>query len=336
MRRNGTVAPVVRGNVGGDERFHAVVDRGAGDERRRVHRALYRRAGAGEVERRAPAPHGDGHPDRHGPILVAVVVDPVLTRVDAVGDHADRRPHGGLRLGPVAVEAAEDRWWPIAFEELAETPGPDLDGGVHGAAVALALLPATDVRHDEVEGPRGPLPVEHLDRRDPEALLDGLVRPRHVRPWDGAADVNPVGEVDREGDEPPAREHWPDRFHVGQVVAADLGEVQVPDVSVAELPPRHAPEELLHREGHHAQVDRDVTALGDEPAARVGERARQVARLLEERGARGAHDDEAHLIRDRVDRVAHDLQRDRAQAQTVRHFRVSGKWQAPDHGAITV
>ena len=83
----------------------------------------------------------------------------------------------------------------------------------------------------------------------------------------------------------PPDEHRPDRFHVGQVVAADLGEVQVPDVSVAELPPRHAPEELLHGEGHHAEVDGDVTALGDEPAARVGERARQVARLLEERAS---------------------------------------------------
>ncbi len=172
-----------------------------------------------------------------------------------------------------------------------------------------------------VERPRGPFPVEDLDRRDPESLLDGLVRPRHVRPRHGAADVGPVGEVDGERRQPPPGEHGPDRLHVGQVVAADLGEVQVPHVPVAELPPRHAPEELLHREGHHTEVDRDVAALGDQPAARVGERARQVARLLEEGRARRAHDDDAHLLRDRVDRVAHDLQRDGAQIRAGRHFR---------------
>ena len=56
-----------------------------------------------------------------------------------------------------------------------------------------------------------------------------------------AADVGPVGEVDGERDEPAAREHRPDRLHVRQVVAAHLGKVQVPDVPVAELPPRHPP-----------------------------------------------------------------------------------------------
>src|SRR5256885_4619420 len=48
----------------------------------------------------------------------------------------------------------------------------------------------------------------------------------------GAADVGPVGEVDGEGEEPAAREHGSDRLHVRQVVAADLGQVEEPDVAL--------------------------------------------------------------------------------------------------------
>jgi len=62
---------------------------------------------------------------------------------------------------------------------------------------------------------------------------------------DGAADVGPVREVDRERDNGPADEHRPNGLHVGQVVAANLRKIEEPHVAGSEAGLRHALEELL-------------------------------------------------------------------------------------------
>ena len=87
----------------------------------------------------------------------------------------------------------------------------------------------------------------------------------------GAADVAPVGEAHGKGEQPAFEEDRPDRLHVGQVIAADLGQVQEPDVARLQALGRHALQELLHREAHDAEMDGDVAALGDEVALVVGD-----------------------------------------------------------------
>ena len=64
------------------------------------------------------------------------------------------------------------------------------------------------------------------------------------------------------------------------------------------------------RVGHRAEVDRDVLGLGDHPAPRVEQRGGAVPPLLDVRGERGADEDGAHLVGDRAERGAYDLELD--------------------------
>src|SRR5207247_9452621 len=89
-----------------------------------------------------------------------------------------------------------------------------------------------------------------------------------------------------------------------------LGKVEEPDVAGAQSTGWDPLEELLDRERHHAHVDGDVAPLGDEAPLGVGQRRGEVARFLEQRRASRAHEDHAHLLRDGVERVADDLERD--------------------------
>ena len=175
--------------------------------------------------------------------------------------------------------------------------------------VPLALLGSAHVGEYDVQI----LPVraiggEEAKRRYAQPLLPGIGGVGDVAPWHRAADVGPVGEVDRERDDRTADEYRPDRLHVGQVVAANLGQVEEPDVAGREPRLRHALQELAHREAHHPHVHGDVAALGDEVAVGIGQRGGEVAGLAQERRPCRAHDHQGHLLRRRAEGVADDLQ----------------------------
>ena len=282
-----------------------------GDEDGRVHRPPRLRGGAGEVEGRLVAPDLDPHLHAERLSVDAVVVEPVLAVPGAVGERADRRPHLRFRLRVKRVEARVKRLHAVPLDELGQTSGRDVVGRELGEDVALALVRPAQVREDEVNRlALGPSRREESDRRDADAFLVAVGRPGHVAAGHGAADVRPVGEVDGERDEPVSREDGTDRLHVRQVIPADLREVEEPDVALAQ-PRRWDPlEELLDRERHHAHVDGNVPALGDEAPVGVGQRRGEVARFLEQRRAGRAHQDHAHLLGDRVEGVADDLERD--------------------------
>ena len=63
-------------------------------------------------------------------------------------------------------------------------------------------------------------------------------------------------------------------------------------------------EHAAHRLADRAEMRRVEAALRDHPAAPVEERAREVARLAEDRGVGGAHHVRAHLLRDLHELVA--------------------------------
>jgi hypothetical protein len=140
-------------------------------------------------------------------------------------------------------------------------------------------------------------------------FLIGLGGPRHVAAGHRAADVGPVGQVDREGDQSAADEHRPHGLDVGQVVAAHFWKIEEPDVAVAQPIFGNPLEKFFDGEAHDTQMDRDVAPLRDEPPVGVRQRRGEIARFLEQRRARRTHDDHAHLLGDRVERVADDLER---------------------------
>jgi hypothetical protein len=247
-------------------------------------------------------------------IVHSVVVEVVLPFPDAVGQAGDRSAHLLLGFRVQALEAGGERVLSVAVGELDQAARRHVVGRELGQHVPFSLLAPPDVGEHEVDGVAlRPRLGEQADGGQAQAFQVALGGGGHVAAGHRAPDVGPVRQVDREGDETAAVEDRAHRFHVGKVIAAHLGQVQEPHVAIPETLHRDALEELLHREAHHAHVDRDVAALGDEPALRVGERGGEIARLLEQGRARRAHDDHAHLLRDGVERVADDFQGDRAQ-----------------------
>ena len=306
------IAAVVGRHVGRRHGFHRVVHGRARDVVGRVHRPARGRTAAAEVEVRLVAADLHAHVDaqrrgdrrrRRPPSPRPRTRRPGAPRSPRAS--ASRTPRAAARsrraasrrrsARPAPRSGAPPRRWPRTARRC-RPPAPRARGRSRARGRAS----------------RGPGPVRRHDpeRRDADPFLMRFGRPRDVAPRDGAADVGPVRQVDREREQPALREDRADRLHVRQVVAADLRKVQEPHVALAELRRRHALEELLHGERHHAHVDGDVAALRDQPPLGVGERRRQVARLLQERRARRAHDDHAHLLGDRVERAAHDLEGD--------------------------
>ncbi len=306
------IAPLVGRHVGGGQRFHRIVDRRAGDEVRGVHGPSGLGIGAAEVERGPVPALVDAHVDADGAVIDAVVVEPVLALPDSVGQSPERRPHLHLGLRVQALEAGLEPLGAVALAELGQAARGDVARRVLGEEIALALVAPAQVRQDEIDGVAlRTLGREEPDGGDAQPLLMAFGGGRHVAAGHGAPDIRPVSEAHREGDQAALEEHRPHRLDVGQVIAADLGQVEVPHVAVLHPLRGHALEQLLDGEAHHAHMHRDVAALGDETAPGVGEGRGEVARLLEQRRARRAHDDHAHLLGDGVEPVADDFERHR-------------------------
>ena len=284
----------------------------------------------------AVACDGDAHADGDRPAAAGVVIEPVLAFVGAVGNGRERRAH--LRLGPV-VDRGDG-----GLHRVGAMLGADVvhallgrpAGGDLRQDVALALVGAPHVGADHVEllavGAGG---GEEAEGRDAQTLLPGVGGAGDVAAGHGAADIRPVREARREGHDGALHEDRPDRLHVGQVVAADLGQVQEPDVAGLQPLARHPLQELAHGEAHHPHVHGDVAPLGDEVAVGVGERGREIAGLAQQRRARRAHDHQRHLLRRRGQRVADDLQGDRVHGAAHGPAPVA-MWRWPASSAVSV
>ena len=97
-----------------------------------------------------------------------------------------------------------------------------------------------------------------------------------------------------------------DERHVGEVRAAGVRVVEDEDVVRARVVPHDGGDRVRHR----AEVDGDVLGLRDHPAALVEERRRAVAPLLDVRRERRADEHRAHLLGDRAQRAAENLELD--------------------------
>ena len=101
-----------------------------------------------------------------------------------------------------------------------------------GQKIALALGGTAQVGQQEVTLLRvDAVGGAQAQRRDAHALLPGLGGGGEIAARPGAADVAPMGQADGEGEQSAFEEDRPDGLHVGQMVAADLGQVEEPDVA---------------------------------------------------------------------------------------------------------
>ena len=246
---------------------------------------------AGEVDLDLVARDRDCGADRQ---LALCRLEHVLGLVATVWQSRERRAHDSLR---VRVELVHRRGNDLAAAPHAELLESLLRQAVRGELSAKVTAPLFGVSHafDDV----GQRRLVETRRRDHDALLVERARLRRHRAGLDRADVRVVRTGDGEA-ERRARHHR----HVGQVRPARERVVQDPDLAGR----RVMGGDCGDRVGHRAEVDGDVLRLRDHPAALVEERSRAVPALLDVGGERGANQHGAHLLRDRAEGLAENLE----------------------------
>ena len=116
-----------------------------------------------------------------------------------------------------------------------------------------------------------------------------------------------MGPIGHEKAEPAAQEDGGDAGDVGQMGPAPVGVVEDDQVALLK---GHGPERRLDGEGHGAQVDGDVRALGQRLAGAVEAGAGKVLPLLDVGGEGGAAEDGGHFFGDGDEDVLKKLQLD--------------------------
>ena len=250
------------------------------------------RGGAGEVDLELVAGDGHGRADLE---LAAVCGLQHVGRLEApVRNPRDRRAHEALRVGVELVHRGLDPVGSSARAELVETTVGEPVRRQLRTEVAAALVRVAHARDEAVE-----CRVVQARRRDHDALLVEPARARGQAAGLPAADVGVVRARDREAD---GRAR--DERDVGQVRPARERVVEDEDVARPGIVRADGGDGV----GHRAEMDGDVLGLGDHAAAPVEERGRAVAPLLDVRGERGPDQDRAHLLRDRTERGADQLE----------------------------
>ncbi len=221
-------------------------------------------------------------------------LDDVLGLPAPVRKPGKRGAHHPLGIRVELVHRGGDAIAAAARAQLLEPPLGETVRGELGAEVAPPLLRLPRRPDEALEHLVG----EELRRQDHALLLQRVREGRQARGLD-PADVGVVGARDREA-EVGAR----DERDVGQVRAAGVRVVEDRDLPRPEVEPHDRGDGI----GHRAEVDGDVLGLGDHPSTLVEQRGRAVAAFLDVRGEGGADQDGAHLLRDRPQRGADDLE----------------------------
>ena len=248
---------------------------------------------AGEVDFHGFAGDHDGGPDDQ---LAFPGLEHVGRLVAAVRELGDRGPDSPLRVGVQLVHRRRNR---LAAPPLAELRQAPLGEPVRGQLRPQIAPPFLRVPH--VGEQDGDHLVREPDGRDDEPFLEEVGRAGRQAGRLGPAHVRVVRAGNGETELGPR-----DERHVGEVRSA--GEGIVDDEDIAELGPT-----LAHRRDglrHRAQVNRDVLGLRDHSAVGREERRRAVSPLLDVGGERGADEHGAHLLRDRPERTAENLELD--------------------------
>ena len=198
----------------------------------------------------------------------------------------------------------------VLLDELVDAPLADVQRADHGLHVAVRHPRRADVGHDDVpDGLDVLAPLDDLQRRDAQALLEDLrgvagEAARHL-----AADLGHVPDAGGEGDQLAVTEDGLDDAVLGQVAAAAEGVVVEHDVARTEVLLADLEDRPLDDEDDRTEVGRAELGLGDHLALGVEDRAREVEPLVEERRIRRVAHRDAHLARRRDEVVVDDLER---------------------------
>ena len=221
-------------------------------------------------------------------------LDDVLGLAAAVRKRRERGAHHPLGVRVELVHRGGDAIAAAARAELVEPQLGETVRGELGAEVAPPLLRLPRRPDEALEHLVG----EELRREDHALLLERVREGGQARGLD-PADVGVVGARDREAEDGAGHER-----DVGQVRAAGVRVVEDRDLAGLE-PEAHDRGDGF---GHRAEVHGNVLGLRDHPPALVEQRGRAVAAFLDVRGEGGADQDGTHLLRDRPQRRADDLQ----------------------------
>ena len=293
------------------------VQEGFHDARHRVERhcrphvgrslALGRRAG--EVGDDALARDGEGEPAAKRVRTVAVAVEIALRVVRPVRDCGDAPAHHLLRQCDQLFDGIEQSPTAEACEQPFDVLRRLARGPEHGVEVAPPLVRDSHVVEQQGEpGFVHPPPIADAGRHDAQPLLVDLLHPSGQAARRHAPDVSPVAAGGGEHREAPVVEHGVEHQHVVEVRAAGVGVVVKEDVALVDVGAERA-HHLGGRVRHREVVDRVVVdALGDEPPVAGHQRAREVVPFVDDRRVRRMDDVRAHLVDDRDQGFANQLE----------------------------
>ncbi len=255
--------------------------------------------------------HVDAERDAVGEARVRVVRRAAVER--AAGELLDRLLHTPLAVVEPLADHVADHVHAVVRAQLLEPPLRDAGRAQAGEEVAVPLLGHADAAPAHADDVVDVLEVAlhaHAGERQRTLVID-VFRARHVRRRQPVATVGLVGLRDR-GEEVLAADDDGDEDRVvGRVRVAEVGVVVEEGIAAREVVVqlRHRLGEVLRAHDVHRQ------ALGGSEQFVVGrhQRAGEVARLVDDRRARGAQERVGHLTADAVEAVGHDGQQDRVE-----------------------
>ena len=279
-------------DVGVDARFHLV-------------------AAPRPVEDDRVSVHGDLHMEAKGLAGARVVVHEVLVRPGPVRKAGDELAHPGLRAVENGVDAGLHEVETVPGEEPRVALRRDRVGVSLGEEIAPHDVREADVAEDESQDvlPELAAPGD-AHGEDAKPLLERLAHLHDLRPRHRSPHVDVVGDVDREPDEPLAREEGRgheavrvvSRTHEGIVEEDAVAGLEVLRGEVVEYVPRHV--------GHGAEMPRREIALRDEPPPGVEEPGGEVVPFAHRSRVGGVAEGGSHVVGDGDEPVPEDAQGD--------------------------
>ncbi|MNS92515.1 hypothetical protein D3C72_1266570 [compost metagenome] len=294
------------------QRLDGVIDAGAQGVERQVHGAPRLLARAVEVEMQVAGADGQRHLDRHRVPAHAVVVEVAAERIAAWTQLGDAVQQSAPRIGNHIVHGAQDRIQAhLADQPLHRRRAPSVGGHLH-AQIQHALFRVAGVRADQAQHVLVRFAMaRNAAGRDADALLEDGLQAARDRAGHRAADVRMVRDIRREKAQRAVPEHRRDDIDVGQVAAiSKIGIVADEDVAVADAVRRESAQNGAHRAVQRAQVQRDLRALGHQPARGVEQGHGAILAFLDIGRERRAHQRVVHVLGDGQEAVAEHLHAD--------------------------
>ena len=273
------------------------VDSGMGIGERRVLETAHLRVGAGEIHLHPVICHGERHADLDVALLEAVIVGDLRGAVGAARQFLAGLPETLVGIGQQSIEIARTGFPSQFGDQLRQTLRTDAGGADHGAQIAVQQFRRAAVEQQQLpEVVAHFATLEQFQRWQADAFMEDLGGLGIVGAGRAATDVGLMRPVAGPGRQLPIDEYRAADHPVRQMIATgDVRIVRQEDV-VRFDPPGESVNKGAHGEATTAGMDRNAVGLADQGAAGIGNETGKIMALVEDRAARGARHDEAHLV----------------------------------------